>query len=392
MLLKNDWRLAYCTNIHRGESWDEIFTALTRRTLAVRDRVCGADRAFAIGLRLGAQAVDDLAHPETLARFKEWLAENNCYVFTINGFPYGAFHGTRVKEDVYRPDWRTSERLDYTKRLFEILSAILPNGVPGSISTVPGSYKNFIATKADVDQMLSNLEELALFLEDLSARTGQDLSLGLEPEPLCYLETSQELVEFIDRLRIRSANAEIIQRRIGINYDACHLAIEYEDPFQAIDRLVENQILINKVHISSAIKTRPTPEARQRLSRFVDPVYFHQVIESTPNSKDLKRFEDLDVALADANAQEPPQDAEWRIHFHIPLYAECEPPLRSTSDHITGLLDRLMVNPELCRGFEMETYTWEALPPDLQKIDVVDQLTKEYEWTLGQLRARGLAA
>ena len=42
------------------------------------------------------------------------------YVFTINGFPYGPFHGQPVKAAVYRPDWREAERGRYTADLAEL--------------------------------------------------------------------------------------------------------------------------------------------------------------------------------------------------------------------------------------------------------------------------------
>ena len=59
----------------------------------------------------------------------------------MNGFPYGPFHGTSVKEDVYQPDWTTGDRLAYTTGLIELMADIGPSGQPISLSTVPGTYK-----------------------------------------------------------------------------------------------------------------------------------------------------------------------------------------------------------------------------------------------------------
>ena len=39
MQLNHGLHLAYCTNIHRGESWAQTFDTLQKYTLAVRDRV-----------------------------------------------------------------------------------------------------------------------------------------------------------------------------------------------------------------------------------------------------------------------------------------------------------------------------------------------------------------
>src|SRR6185503_13509896 len=140
MRLNHGLHLAYCTNIHRGETWSETFDALIRYTLPVRERVC-RDQPYAIGLRLSNEASLELAQPDALEAFRQWLHQHNCYVFTINGFPYGKFHGTRVKEQVYAPDWTTQERVDYTNLLFDLLSELAPAGIAGSVSTVPVSFK-----------------------------------------------------------------------------------------------------------------------------------------------------------------------------------------------------------------------------------------------------------
>ncbi|HKS36429.1 MAG TPA: hypothetical protein VJW76_04505, partial [Verrucomicrobiae bacterium] len=142
MRLSHGIHLAYCTNIHRGESWPETLGALQKHTLAVRERVC-SDKPYAIGLRLSDQASRELSDKATLLAFQKWLDRHNCYVFTINGFPYGRFHGARVKEQVYTPDWTTRERVEYTNRLFDLLARIVPDGVEGSVSTVPVSFKGF---------------------------------------------------------------------------------------------------------------------------------------------------------------------------------------------------------------------------------------------------------
>src|SRR2546421_5258780 len=140
MNLLHGLHLAYCTNVHRGENWAETFAALERHVLPVRRRVA-AGRSYAIGLRLGQRAAAELAQRDTLLAFQRWLAQHDCYVFTVNGFPYGSFHGTRVKEQGYAPDWSTPERVAYTVLLFELIAELVPSGMAGSVSTVPGSFK-----------------------------------------------------------------------------------------------------------------------------------------------------------------------------------------------------------------------------------------------------------
>ena len=139
-----------------------------------------------------------------LAAFSDWLEETNTYVFTINGFPYGSFHGTRVKERVFQPDWTERARLDYTKDLFRILAAIARPGTGASVSTLPGSHKTFHADEALIRR---NLIELADWLDDLSEETGHDFHLGLEPEPLGHFENTAETLAFFERLHAEAADA-----------------------------------------------------------------------------------------------------------------------------------------------------------------------------------------
>jgi hypothetical protein len=138
--LNHGLHLAYCTNVHRGGDWAETFAGLEQHTLAVRRRV-SPGRPYAIGLRLSDTASRELSEPAKLRAFQAWLARNDCYIFTINGFPYGNFHGTRVKEQVSQPDWTTQDRLAYTNRLFDLLAVLVPDGVEASVSTVPVSFK-----------------------------------------------------------------------------------------------------------------------------------------------------------------------------------------------------------------------------------------------------------
>lgn len=389
MHLANNSHLAYCTNIHRGGSWAETMNSLNEFTLAVRDRVSPDDQ-YAIGLRLGASAATELGDPATLLQFQQWLEKNNCYVFTINGFPYGDFHGTRVKDQVYRPDWTTRERLDYTNLLFDLLCRILPEGMEGSVSTLPGSFKRFITQKDQETAIFENLIHNARHIDRLSETTGHDLHLGLEPEPLGYFETSSESVDFFERLlKHAPGQQDLILNRLGINYDTCHLAVEYESAAESLGRLAEADIRISKIHLSSALKVSDFSDTTlQTLGSFCEETYLHQVIARTRNEP-LKRYEDLDLAL-DARVLGRDSADEWRIHFHIPLHAHPEVPLLPTSDHIQETLDFLKAHPQTCHHFEMETYTWEVLPDAVGKTEVVDQLVKEYDWTLAEFAKRGL--
>jgi hypothetical protein len=376
MKLSHGLHLAYCTNIHRGQTWAETWDGLKRFTLAVRDRVSPRS-PYAIGLRLSDQASRELSDSRELLAFQKWLERENCYVFTINGFPYGQFHGTRVKEQVYAPDWTTAERLAYTCRLFDLLSKLLAPGIEGSVSTVPCSYKEFIHSPKQEKVMRQNLWKCVEHI------AGKHLHLGLEPEPLCYLETSKETVDFIERMRADRPGDDRLDRHLGVNYDTCHLAVEFEEPHEVLKRFKDHNIRISKLHLSSALKVQSNPATREALRAFADDIYFHQVIERGPDGN-LKRYKDLDVAL-----EEGTNEREWRIHFHVPLHSPQTKLFGNTSDHLLGVLDSLRQEPALCSHLEMETYTWEVMPAEMKNRDVVDQLVGEYDWTLKHLAQRG---
>ncbi len=402
MKLNHGLHLAYCTNIHRGESWAETFDSLKTCTLAVRQRVCPS-QPYGIGLRLSSRAAQELSDRDRLLEFQRWLGHNQCYVFTINGFPFGQFHGTRVKEQVYSPDWTSQERLVYTNLLFDLLAQLLPAGIEGSISTLPCGFKELVSTPEEWRIIRANLWRCVEHIARVSAQTGRRLHLGLEPEPLCLLETTSEVLHFFDRLRAEHQKDPRLAEHLGVTYDTCHLAVEFEEPHNALARLQQHGVKISKIHLSSALKVRPTLQGREALAAFVDAVYLHQVVVSRPDGH-RETYLDLDDALACERPELEPTGAEgvsplasgapplpeWRIHFHVPLHCPPTPLFDNTSDHILGVLDLLQANPGLCSHLEMETYTWEVLPPEFRNLDVIDQLVAEYEWTLARLAERGL--
>ncbi len=389
MELNHGIHLAYCTNVHRGQNWPETLDSLQKYTLAVRERVC-PDHPFAIGLRLGSQAATELSDSKTLLKFKQWLEKNNCYIFSVNGFPFGQFHGTSVKENVYLPDWTSSGRVDYTNLLFDILVKLLPEGVEGSVSTLPGSFKEFIKTEEQRKQIRQNLWKSVKYIAALSERTGKKLHLGIEPEPLCLWENSTETISFFEQMRAEYKKDPRLDEFLGVNYDCCHFAVEYEEPQKALATFQDAGIKISKIHLSSALKATATGEALTALKRFSDDVYLHQVITRDANGR-LNYYRDLPDALAENSKLEirNTELPEWRIHFHVPLHAPAVPPFQNTNDHLLGVLNWLQKNPGLCSHLEMETYTWEVLPPELKSRSVVEQVAAEYDWALARLAERG---
>ena len=369
--------LAYCTNIHPAEDWESTFRAISTHTMRVRDLVADKE-AFAIGLRLSAKAASELLYGDALARFKDWLISENAYVFTINGFPYGDFHGTTVKRNVFRPDWTDPARLEYTKELFTIISELVPKDIEGSVSTLPGSFKEF---EADETVIISQLVELAGFVDALSDVSDRDLHLGLEPEPRGHFENTEETLRFFDRLLDGAPDHEQIKRRIGINYDCCHFALQYEEARNSLKALRGEGLRISKIHLSAALALDPrVPEAVEAVSAFDEPTYLHQVLARHPDGR-IERFTDLPDGLASLDTADGRDAEQWRVHFHIPLDAEPAAPLATTRENAREALKVAEEIPGLCQHWEIETYTWGVLPAGMQR-PVEEQIAAEYRWVL----------
>src|SRR5687767_254794 len=229
--------LTYCTNIHPGETWPDVAASLGRHLPEVKRRVA-PDRAFGVGLRLAASAAETLREPAALEELKTLLASNGCYVFTINGFPYGPFHGRPVKEQVYQPDWRHEARVVYSAQLADLLALLMPDdpGLTGSVSTVPGTFKPLAAAPGAVEEIARNLVRHAAHLVAIRERTGRTIALALEPEPCCFLETIDETVRFFEEHLFGAAAVRelgeltglapgaaeaALRRHLGVCYDVC---------------------------------------------------------------------------------------------------------------------------------------------------------------------------
>lgn len=372
---------SYCTNLHPGESWEETFAALRRHVPGVRSKLRrAATDPFPLGLRLSAAAAAELcADKARLRQLRRWIEDENLLSFTINGFPYGPFHGQRVKEQVFAPDWSTPERVSYTSDLFALLAELLPEGAEGSVSSLPASFSAFIADDPSRrPAAMANLRRFAIELEELSAINRLDLHLGLEPEPLGWFDNTAGTLRFFEELTDGLAAEERARllRRIGICYDACHFAVAFEDAPTALDAIHSAGIRLSKIHLSNALRLDPADtEARAALAAFDEPTYLHQVIGRREDGS-LVRHRDIPDALA----AWPDEAIEWRAHFHIPLFAEPAAPLLSTISHLEGLAHWLHAHPRACRHFEMETYTFGVLPPALRAPSVEDMLAEEFRW------------
>jgi sugar phosphate isomerase/epimerase len=371
--------LSYCTNVHPGRSVAEVEKGLDDFTVPVRGRF---GSPLAAGLWLARPVADELAaSPEALPRFAEGLRRRGLTCHTLNAFPYGDFHSERVKENVYLPDWSQPRRRAYTERCATLLAGLLPEGVEaGSISTVPLGFKGFDHPPEFIDRCVAELVETAAFLDALRERTGRTIRVGIEPEPLCLLETTDETIAFFRRLFAaadRAGLGDAARTHLGVCYDVCHQAVEFEDAVGAIAAIDAAEIRINKVHISCALQLdRPVEneDGRAALRRFVEPRYLHQTTARTPTGEVLRAV-DLDETMIDSPPHGFKEAAAWRVHFHVPVDAERIGPLATTRPALRdalGAVARLNYAPHL----EVETYTWDVMP-GRQRVDLVEALTSE---------------
>jgi sugar phosphate isomerase/epimerase len=393
--------LTYCLNVHPGETWEENFEAVRGKALAVK-RLVAPGKPFGLGLRLGRAAAQTLGRPAKLREFRRFLGRNGLYVFTVNGFPYGGFHRRSVKHDVYRPDWRSTRRRDYTVLLADLLARLLPRGLSGSISTVPLSHKSRVKGDADVRGMTRMLATCAAHLARIRRRTGKDICLALEPEPDCFIENTDETLRFFSgalmefgapvvagEMHVPARDAEaILRRHVGVCLDVCHFAVAFEDPAKSLKKLAEAGVRVAKVQLSSALRLRPTALALRRLREFCDSVYLHQVKVRTSRGEVIS-CDDLPAALAGRAAMRR-RDDEWRVHFHVPLFVSKYGELRSTGSLYTRRLARLLTG-GVTEHLEIETYTFDVLPEALRSDDVVQSIAREYDWTLRRLKGEAPA-
>ena len=390
--------LTYCTNIHPGETWSDHFAKLKENIPVIKKKVSPV-QPFGIGLRLASSASLELRKQENLEEFQNWLDENDCYVFTMNGFPYGGFHNTVVKDQVHAPDWLSADRVAYTIRLAQILAALIPEGVDGGISTSPLSYKFW-----HKEDQLSSVFETATFnllqvldqLVHIKKVTGKLIHIDIEPEPDGLLGNGKEFLQWYmqylmplgityiqDRYNINEDEAaSVIREHIQLCYDVCHFAVGYEDHAHMIEQIRSLGIKTGKIQISAALKS-PMPELIEDRKNFIEafqkfnePVYLHQVIARKKDGN-LLSYPDLNVAIDDALN---PDVKEWRAHYHVPLFVSSYGVLQSTQHDIEKVLsihDQSMFTFHL----EIETYTWEVLPEGM-RLPIADSIIREIQWVI----------
>ena len=361
-LVSSDGRtahLGYCFNVLPGETVAELVQQIHRICGPVRRRL-GVDR-LGVGLWIAQPAAFDLdASKWDLRDLKEALDAEGLYCFTLNGFPYGGFHGPRVKELVFLPSWADGARIAYTATLASILAKLLPDDLDGgSISTVPLG-PSFV----DRDNALAGVRRASQHLADVTRRTGKRMTLAIEPEPGAKVERASDLAAMLAGLG-----------NVGVCLDTCHAAVVDEDPRAAFETLRAAGVPCAKIQISSALVAAEPgkPEVRAALAAFAEPRFFHQVRCAGGGTMDLPE------ALAGLDTSSP-----WRIHFHVPVHREDIGSFATTRDRIAPVIQAALDAPGPLPHLEVETYTWSVLPAESPaRRELVQGLREELDFVAG---------
>jgi hypothetical protein len=388
--------LTYSTLVHPTDNWEQLWRTVNEYLPRVKARVAPGQK-FGVCLRTSAPSAAFLASaPARRADLKQFFADNDLYLYTANAFVYGVFKKQIIKEEVYEPDWRTPERRDYTKQVADLLAELAPEGVNPSIQSAPLGFKPRVTGDDVVEAYTDNVIDVVKHLIELEKRTGKVVTLGLEPEPRCYLETTDETVEyfttrlFSPRVAQRLAKASGIheadaaaamKKFTGVVFDIGHQSVGYEDIPASLQKLVDNGVQIVKLQEAAAVyMPNVTQKTVDALQAFAKTIYLSQ----TCQKKDGKTTWFLNLEDAFEAFSRDPGPREWRTHFHVPVFLDDLGAFGTTRFALEQALAFHKKRP-LSPHLEIETYTWDVLPDHLKTGDIVDYVGREIEWVRGQL-------
>jgi hypothetical protein len=388
--------LTYSTLVHPGDTWEEIWHSLTTYVPKVKERVCPKNERFGVSLRLSNSSATTLVNDKSKREMlKKFLGDNDMFLYTVNAFPYGTFKNTVVKESVYEPDWRSEERMNYTINVAEILGDVAPEGSAPSIQSAPLGFKPRVTNLDVIEAYTDRVLRVVAKLVDIRQRTNRTVGLALEPEPFCFLETTDEAVEYFTNHLYSGASAtkvaklaqipisealDALRRHVGVVYDICHQAVEYENISVSLQKLVDAGIPVFKLQEAAALYVpKVTPKSVEALRKYAETIYLTQTFEKREDG--MTRFLNLEDAFAALKTDQP---REWRTHIHVPVFLDDLGPFRTTRFAIEEALKFHKANP-LSRQLEIETYTWDVLPDSLKTGNIVDYVCKEIDWVRGQL-------
>ncbi len=384
-----DLHVGYCTNVHAGRGLAEMQANLRRHATEVKKK-CSPNHPMGVGLWLSAVSARELRKPDSLEPFRDWLREVELTPYTLNGFPYGDFHQDVVKHLVYQPTWMEPARVEYTRDLIAIQDGLLPDGLQGSISTLPICWG---APSPSAEKLaVEHLRQIAACAAELEQESGRLIYVCIEPEPGCHIQRTDDMIGFFENHLLGENDEEIVRRHIRVCHDICHASVMFESQRDVFQRYQAAGISIGKVQVSSAVCLRAdSADPRERklalaqLAAFGEDRYLHQTSVRTADGRSLF-FEDLPEALQ-AASDPAVATGEWRVHFHVPVYLERFGQLGTSRDDIIECL-RAAEEFSDVQHYEVETYAWNVLPPELQVEHLADGIAQELTWFAEQQKNR----
>ena len=388
--------LTYSTLVHQTDNWDQLWKSVNTYLPAVKARVAPHEK-FGVCLRTSAPSAELLSmEPGKVADLKQFFADQDLYLYTANAFVYGVFKKQVIKEDVYEPDWATPERREYTKKVANLLAELAPEGINPSIQSAPLGFKPKVTGEEVVAAYTSNVIDVVAHLVELKKKTGKTVTLGLEPEPRCYLETTDETITYFKNYLYSGETAKRLAKKTGLNeadaaqamrdymgvvFDIGHQAVGYEDIPVSLQKLVDNGVQIVKLQEAASMYI---PDVQQKtvdaLQTFAKTIYLSQ----TCQKKDGKMTWFLNLEDAFEDWYKNPGPREWRTHFHVPVFLNDLGAFGTTRFALEQALAFHKKTP-LSTHLEIETYTWDVLPDHLKTGDIVEYVTRELDWVKGQL-------
>jgi len=369
--------ITYCGNVHPVVGLSDLEQYLDESTPSVQNHF-GAK--FPLGLWLPKTAMQDALSEKGLASLRGRLETLETMPVTFNAFPMEVFHGTRVKELVYTPDWSTRERLDYTKSVAQL--GVKLGMKSFSISSLSGGFKpNDKAEK--VTQYLEHWLQWVDWARSLEENESVRVSLALEPEPFNTMEDESDAIQLWAKLReaakVKGISEEYLQRYLGLCFDTCHFSVRYVSLTEAWERLKQHSIPVHKIQVSVAPRWQASmgEESRMKFFNWEEPVYLHQSFAKVAGQR--QSFLDLDLAKRYEGKVE-----EWRTHFHVPIHFGHRED--STGFELIDFLNYLKMHETEIPVLEVETYSFNSMGEQWGEQTSLEQsIAKEMLWLQEQM-------
>ncbi|HFL8794949.1 MAG TPA: metabolite traffic protein EboE [Candidatus Azosocius sp. HAIN] len=384
--------LLYCTNIHFGESFQDVFFILKFYSRKFRN-ILFSYYIFYVGLRLSNFSIIYLSKFSFLFDFKIWLKCNNFYIQSLNAFPYCNFSNSYIKENVYFPDWGNFKRYVYMRKLIIFFSFFLEKNKFCGISTVPVSYKYFFHKFFYNNLYIKSIKylyNLVILLNNLYINKNILIHLDIEPEPDCVISKTMDYIFFFKNWFINRCFFYIffnscfskekiyffIFNYLKICFDICHSAVEFEKVNQSFNSIFLFEFSIGKFQISSSLEIMKYNF--NIFSYLPETPYIHQIhgnnfYGNVITYKDVSLFK---IFLYNEKV------INYRVHYHIPIFLEFYGNFKSTQQYIIDMFNFL-----ICKNMffilEIETYTFEILPYYL-KLNILSSLKREYDWVINK--------